>query len=156
MTAKLGFSLASLNTYEWPVDVQVPSNGDFVSHRFTGVFKHLSHNDAKTMLERMNAKVAEIKAQEASDNSAPLDAATLIADHQIELYSDILVGWKDDLSDETGKPLPCTEHNKCLLLGQRIIRDAVIKAHRDSQAGEVVRTKNSETSPGAGQAIGES
>lgn len=153
MTPKLGFSLASLATYEWPVDVQVPSNGSFTTHRFTGVFKHLSHDDAKAMLAAMNAKVAELKAREGED-STPLDAATLIADHQIALYSDIFVGWREDLTDTSGERLPATPENIRSLLGQRMIRDAVIKAHRDSQAGEEVRTKNSATSPEAGQATG--
>lgn len=153
MSEKLGFSLASLATYEWPVDVKVPVNGDFETHRFTGVFKHLAHDEAKAMLERLNQKAEGAKAE---DETNLVDTATQIAENQIELYSDIFKGWGNDLTDENGQAIPVTDDAKRALLSQRIIRDAVIKAHRDSQAGEAVRAKNFETSPEAGQQTGES
>ena len=64
MTRKTGFSIKALDTYEWPVDVQVPcinaeGDGDFETHRFTGKFKHLSLSEAKTVSERLKKAVKQ-------------------------------------------------------------------------------------------------
>lgn len=160
MSRKLGFSVKALDQYDWPVDVKVPfmtaqGDGDYETHRFTGRFRHLSMTEVDTMFAELQGKIDALKeAEDAQLNS--IRVAELSAQYQIDLYMGIWVGWGNDLSDENGAPLPCTEDARRALLGKRIVREAVIQAYQDSQAGEVLRLKNSETSPEAGPATGES
>lgn len=162
MAPKLGFSIVSLATYEWPVDVKVPfvnedGEGDYEVHRFTGLFKHLSNADANTMLKDMHAKVEAMKAEKDGETETDMvSASQVLVQNQIDLYAGIWQGWRDGVTDEHGVALPCNEETKRQLLGQRMIREAVMEAHRASQSGEAVRAKNSKASPEDGQQTGES
>lgn len=158
MSRKLGFSVKALDQYDWPVDVQVPfmtADGDYETHRFTGRFRHLSMTEVDAMFSELQAKIDALK--EAEDaNLSSIRVAELSAQYQIDLYMGIWMGWGDDLTDEHDQPLPCNDETRRSLLGKRIVREAVIKAYQDSQAGEAVRAKNSGISPEDGPATGES
>ncbi|MCK9246664.1 MAG: hypothetical protein M0P11_06895 [Anaerolineaceae bacterium] len=156
--SKVGFSIKALDTYEWPVDVKVPvvnpvtGEGEFEVHRFTGIFKHISLSESREMMSRLKERnqADQDALTGAAESAEPDDAATLqfrvgtmVADYQIALYADIWVGWGNDLTDEHGEPLPYSDDLKRKLLEERMIRDAVIDAHKASQGGEKVREKNS-------------
>lgn len=159
---KNGFSIKSLDTYEWPVDVAVPvvnqetGEGEFEYHRFTGKFKHYSATEYEELVKRVIDRLAERnkKKEAAPDTESKtsthaldigigmLDRATSQARVQIELYNEIWQGWGNDLTDQLGEPLPYDQDMKRKLLEEKIIRLAVIKAFNDSQAGEGARVKN--------------
>jgi len=159
--ANSGFSIKLLKSYHWPVDVKVPvmnadGEGEFDTHRFTGHFKHLSMTEANALLAKAQEKIDQLTAEAAESEVSALRTSEIIANHQIDLYADIWLGWGDDLTGEDGQPLPYTEDTKRQLLGQKMIREAVMKAHQESQGGEAARSKNSVTLPVAGQVGGES
>jgi hypothetical protein len=77
-----------------------------------------------------------------TDPTYQFKVAEFLAGKEIDLYMGLFAGWGDDLTDEHGEPLPYNDDTKRQLLEEKIIREAVKKAHRDSQAGEAVRTKN--------------
>ena len=156
--SKMGFSIKALDTYKWPVDVKVPvvnphtGEGEFEVRSFTGIFKHLSLSESREMMNRLKERSQADQAAltSAAESAEPDDAAalqfkvgTMVADYQIALYADIWVGWGNDLTDENGDPLPYSDELKRKLLEERMIRDAVIAAHKLSQGGEAVREKNS-------------
>ncbi len=145
---KTGFSIAALDTYQWPVDVKVPvvnedGDGDYETRRFIGTFRHLSVEQTNELIQRIKPDAKEDSDAD-SDSAAPTptEIANMAAYMQIDLYEDIWLGWNDDLTDQNGKPLKYSDDMKRQLLGQRMIRDAVMKAYKDSQGGEAVRTKN--------------
>jgi len=167
MSVKKGFSITALSNYQWPVDVKVPvvnqaGEGVFETHRFTGEFKHLSLTEAAKLFADLESAVEHEKVlakEQAANPDGELDALTLaqrITRYEIDLYMSIFVGWGDDLTDEHGKPFPKTDEMRRKLLEERMIREAVKEAHRQSQGGEVARLGNFETSPVAGPATGES
>lgn len=154
MSKQVGFSIKALDTYEWPVDVKVPvvdketGDGTFEVRRFTGLFRHLSLSESQAIMDRLKTSVEQDKA-EMADPADPADPAlmqmkvgSMVAQYQIDLYADIWVGWGDGLTDEHGDPLPYSDTMKRKLLEERMIRDAVMEAHRLSQGGEAVRQKN--------------
>jgi hypothetical protein len=149
--SKVGFSIKALDTYEWPVDVKVPivdpatKEGGHEVHRFTGKFKHLSLTESRALIDKLNTRVASDTAgfADIADPAAmQLQVAALGAEYQIALYSEIWLGWGPELTDEHGDPLAYSDDMKRKLLEERIIRDAVMEAHRLSQGGEAVRQKN--------------
>jgi hypothetical protein len=158
--ANSGFSIKLLKSYHWPVDVKVPvmnadGEGEFDTHRFTGHFKHLSNAEANALLAKAQEKIDQFKAESETSDVSALRTSEVIANHQIELYADIWLGWGEDLTGEDGQPLSYSEEVKLQLLGQKMIREAVMKAHQESQGGEEARLKNSATLPVVGQAGGE-
>lgn len=161
MTPKSGFSIKLLKDYEWPVDVKIPfvnadGEGDYETHRFIGVFKHLKMDEVNEMLAGLQEKIKQVTADVEANEASGLRTAEIIASHQVDLYMGIWTGWRDDLTGEDDKPLAYSEEAKRQLLGQKMIREAVMKAHQDSQGGEAARLKNSMTSAEAGQVGGES
>ncbi len=144
---KMGFSIATLATYQWPVDVKVPvvdedGSGAFEAHRFTGTFRHLDLEESKALMQRIKAEADQDEAPAVEGPVDPMIVATMAAQLQIDLYMEIWEGWGENLTGPDGQPLPYTDEAKRQLLGQRMIREAVIEAHRASQGGEAVRTKN--------------
>lgn len=149
---KNGFSIKSLDIYEWPVDVQIPvrdtktGDGSFETHRFTGMFKHLSKTELENIVNQVDmsdqSDDLEDKGFGRVDPAFSIKLAQRIASKQVQLFSHLWVGWGSDLTDENGNPLPYSDETKLKLLEERTIRDAVIKAHKDSQGGEAARAKN--------------
>ncbi len=149
--SKVGFSIKALDTYEWPVDVKVPvvnpdtREGEFEVRRFTGKFKHISLSESRELMARLseqNTKDNAELAEPADAGAMQFRLGAMVAEYQIALYADIWVGWGNDLTDEHGDPLPYSDEMKRKLLEERMIRDAVIEAHKASQGGEAVRQKN--------------
>lgn len=151
MSAKTGFSIKALDTYEWPVDVRVPvidaetGDGTYEIRRFTGKFKHVSVTEGKAIMDRLSSQLdQDTKAMTtASDAASAAFGASMMATHyEIELYAEIWVGWGEDLTDENGAPLPYSDELKRKLLEEAIIRNAVKEAHQKALGGEAVRRKN--------------
>ncbi|MBL4782991.1 MAG: hypothetical protein JKX92_12185 [Porticoccaceae bacterium] len=155
-TPKNGFCIAALDEFEWPVDVQVPVNGEMHTHRFTGRFKFMDRDEQAVLFEKLEAEMAELTPSEDSPEDGDPLAATRLAnrtvDFEIEMYSHIWVGWSDDLTDMDGNKFVETDAIKTQLLGKNAIREAVKEAYRQAQAGENVRLGNSATSPAGGPA----
>lgn len=143
---KTGLCIGDLDTFEWPVDVKVPTNGDYTTHRFTGQFRYISLDETKDLLAGV-----ETPDIDPADPRASLLLAEHTAQIQVDLYMQIWRGWGDDLTGPEDKPLPVNDQAKRQLLSQRIIREAVIEAYRQSQGGEEARLGNSETLPDSGQ-----
>lgn len=151
---KNGFSIKSLDSYEWPVDVQIPTTdektgeGKFETHRFTGRFKHHSKTELEAISKKVDlaGSVTELQTQMAAlppgDPRRQTVAALMFAQVQIETYVHLWDGWGNDLTDQDGDPLPYSDDMKRKLLEERVIREAVMKAHKDSQNGEAARVKN--------------
>lgn len=143
-----GFSVTDLATYEWPVDVKVPfvnddGEGEFETRRFTGKFKHLALDEANALFAKLQERFEGDQEQPVGAGEvAAMHAATRVANYQIDLYMEIWLGWGDDLTGADGQPLPHSDDTRRQLLNQRLIREAVIEAHKSSQGGEAVRAKN--------------
>lgn len=151
---KNGFSIKSLDTYEWPVDVQIPTKdaetgeGKFETHRFTGIFKHQSKTELENISNTVNLAASVVTLQTKLADLLPGDPrrqttmALMFAQVQIETYMQLWQGWGSDLTDLDGVPLPYSDEMKRKLLEERVIREAVSKAHQASQNGEAARVKN--------------
>lgn len=151
MSMQVGFSIDALDEYEWPVDVKVPvinpvtGDGEFEVRRFIGVFKHMDLEESKALMARLRENVdAGKEALEKNFDPAlsQLESGAMIADYQIEIYKDIWLRWKDDLTDKERNPIPYDDKVKIKLLGSRMIRESVIEAHRLSQGGAKAIEKN--------------
>lgn len=148
---KHGFSIQDLDTYQWPVDVRVPvinsetGEGEFETRRFIGTFNHLDADAfGKLVEETGEAMKKDMEAASTSgvDPLYNLKAKQIGAKHHSRMYAKIWAGWDDSLTGSDGNPLPYSDFTKERLLKDPRIRDAVVRAHNESQGGEKVRQKN--------------
>lgn len=102
------FKIAATPTYKSKVTVDFPGdNGKTVSKVFTAIFKRLSQSELDSLSERVNA--GELK-----DN---------------DVIREVMVGWGDDVGDESGAPLEFNEQNLVALLDLHPVRPTIVKAY---------------------------
>lgn len=150
-----GFCIAALDEFEWPVDVQVPHNGEMLTHRFTGRFRFMDRDEQAELFTSLEAELKQTPSKSDDDEEDPMAAVRIMnrtVDFEIEMYSRVWLGWSNDLTDFSGKKFEETDAIKKQLLGKNAIREAVKKAYQQAQAGENVRLGNSVTSPAGGPA----
>lgn len=108
-------------SYTCPVTVCKPvDDGKFQKGTFKAEFAYLEQDEIDEVLEN---------ARQGRDNA--------------DLCARAWVGWKSDLVDQDGAPLPYSEENKAMLLQIPYVRGAVLDAFVKSIGGEGARRKNS-------------
>lgn len=111
------FKVEKPATIAWPVTVSIPRDGGGTTKAtFTGKFKILP-----------GAEFNAIYANGGSDE---------------DLVRNVLVGWNDDLCDESGSPLEFSEQNVDLIISIPYRRAAIVAAYLELAHGKKAGGKN--------------
>lgn len=105
----MGFVFVREFTFDWPVTVRVPAAGKHEVRRFTATFRLI----------------------------APKRAAEWGGDVR-GLIEDVLVGW-EGVTDEAGRPVPCTPDTKRALLDVPFVLVGLAEAYAEALAGGAER-----------------
>jgi hypothetical protein len=137
------FKLSSELTFPWPVKVIEPDPdkaGEKIERVFTAIFVMLDPDEAKASDETRSNILRQVKPD--------LKAKELRAiQEQLELHDRValrrvLKGWKDDIQDEDGKPLPFNDATFSNVYRFPHIRAALLRAYREAITEEGGRLGN--------------
>lgn len=115
------FTFTDRYEFDWPVRVQVPADGKFVEQEFTARFLLIPEDE---LMASSDAQTREAALEE-----------------DVARAGRILLGWSGIVTED-GTPLAVSDANRRLLLRQRPIRTAVIKAYMDATVLGGLRAKN--------------
>lgn len=108
------FKLAKRKEIDWPVTVNVPQDGGKTRpYTFTARFRVLTLPEQEEALK---------------ENPDLLDV--------------VLIGWKEDLCDEAGAPIPFSAQAKAEILAEQYIRAGLFAAYNELLFGNAARRKN--------------
>lgn len=119
----MAFKLLKKRIVQWPVAIQVPTDGGQTAEQVcTASFEIIEQDDYISSAERGD----------------------------VALLNRVVVGFGDDIQDESGTPITCTTENKTTLFNSApFVRVGFIKAYHDAASGGA--SKNSKGLPAIGQ-----
>lgn len=119
------FSLKDIpSSFHWPIVVRFPKDGGFLEKRFTAEFALLPQEEVEEIIREV---------RQSEDEDSNLSAG---------LIERIWLGWGEDVTDESGAPLPVTESTRRALRQVIPVRNAVVKAWLEAMAGKKAARKN--------------
>lgn len=119
------FTFDEAYTFDWPVVVQLPVDGDYQAFEFTGTFRMVEE-------DALFARSGELEPSG--------DIAAVIAGERDKM-AERLVGWKG-ISTPDGSELRFSTERRDQLLKQRPVREAVTKAYFDAVIRGALAEKN--------------
>ena len=118
------FTLTADHSFVWPVKVRLPSTetpGDWDVHVFTGVFRLLSATEADALSARM---------KEAAD-----EGSDAVSEQVMAQIREVLTGWREDVVDDSGAPLPFSAEALDRLCRHEPVRAAIAVAYAEAAGG---------------------
>lgn len=111
----------AVTEYTWPVQIEVPHGGKYLTHQIDGRFRIPVDEDAESIRDELR--------------SGQVD--------EIELARRIFIGWADGhVQDDDGSNMEPTVENIEFFLRLPYFRRGVIRAFIDSNAGKAAARKN--------------
>ncbi len=123
------FRLATTRTFEWPVEVRLPSAaepGAMETHGFIATFESIPIEEAER-IEKTDATTT--------------DAGSRLVHGQVALIRRVMTGWRD-VVDETGNQVAFSVERLAAACAEPWFRNAVIGAYAQALRGEAARRKN--------------
>lgn len=120
----MAFKLTKTRKVNWPVTIEVPIDGGRVSPQLCHAeFEILEHEEYKALM-----------------------------DDDIAFLCRVVVGFGNDIQDEAGEPLSCSQENKLSLIKSAgFVRVGFLNAYHEAAAG--IASKNAKGSQGTGPAV---
>lgn len=125
------FKMKATATFEWPVKVEVPSNGSHEIQEFGGKFLLPTLDELQEAFRGRTPEDGEDLEQLSAEARDKADA--FMKKHWI--------GWDSRMCDESGKPLVFSEEARDALLRDILVRPAVVAALFEGVTGR--KRKNS-------------
>lgn len=157
----MSFKLSTELVFPWPVTVLEPSHdepGKLEEKTFTGVFALVSPEKAKArddarkeigrQISALQGRIATARAE--GDEATALDGVfeeitaleEKLSDHDTLAARDVFRGWKDDLLDENGQPMPVNAESIDWVFSHTRVRSGLVRAYREAISEDKARLKN--------------
>lgn len=137
------FKLSSEFTFRWPIkpiepDPETP--GKLIEHEFTGIFRIISPERAMAS-EEARRKIIKLATADANIETLTKVNADLKA-HDLKAVREVLIGWEEDLLDESGNPIPFSETTFAAVYAHDRVRAAIGRAYSEAITEDKARLKN--------------